>query len=242
MSLGLHERRAKRRRKFWWGVFKWLLAFAVIGALGVKAYYTGSDIAQRDLVAEQEKTSKLTGELAALNEKVADMKAQLDSANLSASDWQKKYEVDVPTGALKELLDLASGKLEGGVGMERLNFLIRSAQNERSCDNAPSTKRFFVGTELYSGANDSVSFANSSITITAKGVSAKDSAGNVEAWYDSAQPIDVNFTIIGGKTFEQSGKLPLHHSVVVKDSEYRFSLTEGPRGFVIISGDRCDYP
>ncbi len=242
MSLGLHERRAKRRRKFWWGVIKWLVAFAIIGALGVKAYYTGSDIAQRDLIAEQEKTTKLTGELAAVNQTVADLEVQLGNARKSARDWQQKYEADVPTGALKEVLDLASGKISNGVEMDRLRFLIGSAQNERSCDNAPVTKRFFVGTDLYSGANDSVSYAQSAITITAKGESAKDAAGNVEAWYDSAQPVKVNFTLIGGKSIEESGKLPLHHSVVVNDSEYRFSLTEGPRGFVIISGDRCDYP
>ena len=242
MSLGLHERRAKRRRKFWWGVIKWLIALAIIGALGVKAYYTGSDIAQRDLIAEQEKTARLTGELASLNQSVEDLQAQLDSAKRSASDWQKKYETDVPTGALKDVLDLASGKLDSGVEMDRLRFLIDSAQNERSCDKAPVTKRFFVGTDLYSGANDSVTFAKSAITITAKGESAKDAAGNVEAWYDAAQPLNVNFTLLGGKNIEESGKLPLHRSVVINNSEYRFSLTEGPRGFVIISGDRCDYP
>lgn len=242
MSLGLHERRAKRRRKFWWGVFKWLVALAIIGALGVKAYYTGSDIAQRDLLAEQEKTARLTGELAEVNRSVADLQAQLANAKRSAGDWQKKYEADVPTGQLKEVLDIASAKLGKGVGMDRLRFLIGSAQNERSCDNAPVSKRFFVGTDLYSGANDSVTFAQSAITITAKGQSAKDAAGNVEAWYDAAQPLDVNFTLLGGENIQASGKLPLHHSVVVNNSEYRFSLTEGARGFVVISGDRCDYP
>ncbi len=48
---------------------------------------------------------------------------------------------------------------------------------------------------------------------------------------------------LGGKTTIRKGKLPLHTSVVVANEEYLYSVVVGAqRGFVEITGDRCDYP
>jgi hypothetical protein len=41
---------------------------------------------------------------------------------------------------------------------------------------------------------------------------------------------------------EIEGKLPLHHSLQVGDSEYRFTATAGDRGFMNVTADRCNFP
>jgi hypothetical protein len=105
------------------------------------------------------------------------------------------------------------------------------------------TKRFVVRTPISRGANDSVSFAKNAITITALGDSARNQEGKVEAWFDPARAVTLRLVQLGGKTTVRKGKLPIHTSVVVKDREYLYSVVEGTqRGFVEITGDRCDYP
>jgi len=154
-----------------------------------------------------------------------------------------RYERDVASGSLAELMARIREKLEAGVDEDRLGFLIDTAGNPRNCDNKPVTKRFMVRTQISRSENDSVSFANNRITITALGESALNAEGKVEAWFDPAQVIALRLTRIGGKTMIEKGKLPLHTSVIVKDKEYIYSVVAGQqRGFVEVTGDRCDYP
>jgi len=53
----------------------------------------------------------------------------------------------------------------------------------------------------------------------------------------------VHFSRLGGETSKATAKLPLHHSVVLGDHEYRFTVTAGnSRGFVNVTADRCTFP
>jgi hypothetical protein len=115
----------------------------------------------------------------------------------------------------------------------------RRAEPE-NCVDDPDTKRFIVRTPLQKGANDSVSFHG--ITVTASGESAVNESGQVEAWFDIDKPLSVAFTQLGGEAKAKTGLLPLHHALIVQDKEYRFTLTAGPRGFVLVTGQRCAYP
>ena len=59
---------------------------------------------------------------------------------------------------------------------------------------------------------------------------------------DPEKPINVTFTQLGGETVTAEGALPLHHSVVAGDDEFRFTALPGARGFLTVTADRCDYP
>ena len=74
----------------------------------------------------------------------------------------------------------------------------RAARNERECVEAPATRRFVVQTPIYDGPNDSVSFAENTITVTAQGRSATDEAGNPEAWFDPVHPMGIIPSAAGG--------------------------------------------
>lgn len=242
MSLGLRERRDRRRREFRWRLVRWSIAFAAVFAAGFYAYETGTGLAEREVV-------RLRDEIASLNrtiEELTDEKVRLaDAAAVaakSAKDWERRYGRDVPTGEVKKLYDLAQQKIQEGVDPNRLTFVLSQTGQERECDEAVETKRFYVKTPLYSGANDSVGFGGNRITLTAEGAASKDETGNPLARFDPAQPILVRFVLLGGGGSEATGMLPLHHTLVSGDKEYRFSLVSGAPGMVKVTGGFCSYP
>jgi len=242
MSLGLHESRTRRRRKARWTALKWVLALGLIVGSGIYAYDTGSEIAKAQITDLQREIDALTQRITTLESENARLRADQIVAQQRLEEAKTRYAQDVPTGRVATLLNNLREKLDAGVDQDRLAFLIASAANPRTCDEQPVTKRFLVRTPLYQGANDSVSFADGAIVVTAEGVAATDAQGRVEAWFDPAKPVTLHLTRIGGDTVDKTGMLPLHVSLVAGQSEYRFAAVEGPQGFVQISGDRCDYP
>jgi cell division protein FtsB len=240
MTLGYHERR--KRRRFWWRVFKRALVLALVIAAFVFAYEIGSDLARSDATRLEQEMARLSEEIGALQQENADLREALTGAEIERERWRQRYADDVPSGVEKELLDLVQKRLAAGVAPDRLAFVIGAARNARSCDDAPVTKRFVVQTPLTEGANDSVRFADGTITVTGQGETASDALGNPEAWFDPAAPVTLRFTRLGGESSEASGKLPLHHSVVVGGGEYRFTITAGALSFVQVTGDKCRYP
>jgi hypothetical protein len=242
MSLGLYERRARARRRLWLGVFKWTVGLGAVIAAGVYAYLSASALVEREVAALRQEIVELNDTIARLQQANAGQQQAMAAARQDLAEWQERYDQDVPAGEMKKLFDLAREKLRAGVEPSRLAFLISSAKNEDACDNMPMTKRFIVQTPFYSGANDAVSFADGSIVVTATGQSATDENGNIEVRFDPAQPVDVRFTELGGETSNATGVLPVHHSVVVDDTEYRFSVLAGESGFVHVTADSCRYP
>jgi len=242
MSLGLHESRTRRRRKARWTVAKWVIAVGLVVGAGIYAYDTGSQIAETQVTDLEREIAALSQRIADLEGENARLRADQIVAQQRLEEAKALYARDVPTGQVATLLGQLRDKLKAGVDQERLEFLIASAANPRTCDEQPATKRFLVRTPLYQGANDSVAFADGAITVTAVGEAATDAEGRVEAWFDPAKPVTLQLTRIGGEAVQETGKLPLHASLVAGENEYRFTAIEGPQGFVQVTGDRCDYP
>ncbi|MEI6557592.1 MAG: hypothetical protein WCO00_04235, partial [Rhodospirillaceae bacterium] len=106
----------------------------------------------------------------------------------------------------------------------------------------PETKRLQPSTQFYKSPNRSVSFASGTITVVGEGMSVRDTSGNAEGWYDPAQAVTLHITPQGGKEQLITGVLPLHQSVVVDSTEYRFTAVAGSRSFLEVTADRCSYP
>lgn len=243
MSLGLHESRQRRRRRFWWGVTKWALALGLILAAGIYSYRIGTQLAEREVVKAEERVAALEQEVDGLQQQSAALATDLARSREAIAAWEARYQREVPTGFVREMMQLVQQKLEAGADEERLAFLVSAADKPQVCDEQPETKRFIVTTELQEGgANDAVSFDDRAITVTARGQAARNANGDLEAWYDAEKPVTLTFTQLGGETVSAEGTLPLHHSVVSGDSEYRFTALPGARGFLTVTADRCDYP
>lgn len=242
MSLGIHESRVRHRRRIRWTITKWVVVLSGITGAGVYAYQGGTNLALHEVTTLKEQAVALTAKAEDLQKRNIELQANVILAEQRLSDAQKRYDTDIPRGRMAALLGRIKDKLNDGVDESRLEFLIEAANNPRVCDENPVVKRFLVQTPLFKGANDSVSFAENAITITAFGEPAANDDGAIEAWFDPSQAISLRLTQIGGKTTVKTGKLPLHAAIVVADNEYRYSVTTGARGFVTVSGDRCQYP
>jgi len=236
MTLGLYETRSRRQRRIRWAAVRWVLASALAVGAAAFAYEVGSSQEQHQLAELRAQVEELSVQLGALQQHNTELQAGVMVVEERLRDAQK----EIPSGPIADLLNRMQEKIDAGVDIERLQFLVNAAANTPRCSEKPVSKRFMVQTLLFAGANDSVAFADGTITVTARGESAVSADGNVEAWFDPAQPIKLILTLIGGRVAEVSGKLPLHTSVVVGDREYRFTATAGPQGFVQVTGERCD--
>ncbi|MFQ5973449.1 MAG: cell division protein ZapB, partial [Alphaproteobacteria bacterium] len=236
-----HARRSRRRRVRA-RVVKISFFVGVIAVASAWSYWRGMENAERPTVELERTIDRLREENARLEQTTAELGVAIEAARKKTRAAQERYEREVPDDAIRTLLAQVRRKLGEGVPAERLAFVIGAAENTRSCDEKPVTKRFIVSTPLYDGPNSAVTFADNAFTVTGVGTSARDQDGNPEAWFDPAEAVTIRFTHIGGRTFEVSGRLPLHHSIVVGEIEHRFSMTQGPRGFLHVAGDSCQYP
>ena len=241
MSLGFRDQKEASRRR--WRLIRLLFFTAVLVGLGVVAYRTGTVLAEREVSRLRVEVDRLSTDIGALRDEKVQLLQQAESARLAETQWRERYDAEVPTGKSRELFALVEEQIAKGADPARIEFLIGAAANERSCDGQPRTKRFYVRTPIYEGANDAVTMADGTITVTGQGESATNADGNAEAWFDAAKPVLVRFVQPGGGGTEVSGLLPLHHSVVRGDREYRFSIAAAERrGFVFVTADSCAFP
>lgn len=245
MGHGFHEDRlrARRRGRLAMVAATWVALAGVIAATAYFAYGAGYRMAEADSGGLREQVSELSERAGALDAQKAGLERDLAAATARAEELRRRYESDVPSGAISEILRIARARLAAGVKPERLAAVLSAAENARRCDEKPTTRRFAVRTGPQRMTADSVAFADRLVTLTATGVAATDASGRAEGWFDPAKPLTVTFTRIGGAETTATGVLPLHHSVVVRDLEYRFVIAAGDaRGFVNVTADSCAYP
>lgn len=244
MSLGLGDRQVRARRRLLWGLAKWTAALAMIGLAGLFVYQTGTSLAEIDVQRKSDQIAELTNQATGLQAENTALKATASQAQARAREWEQRYQAEVPTGDRKLLLDLATRKLEDGVDVARLTFLINAASTARVCDTEPESKRLRVTTPIGKvGKDASAAFADRTITVTADGVPAVNEKGEKESWFDPAQPITVQFTPPNGQTIAATGIVPLQHQMVTGDSEFHFSIDIDERkGFALVTSERCNFP
>ncbi|MDX1575065.1 MAG: hypothetical protein R3285_02655 [Kiloniellales bacterium] len=242
MSLGLREGRNRRRRQVRVRLLKWALAVAVVVTAGIYAYETGTRLAEREVMRLEEDIASLNLRVQQLEQENLQLAEAARSARGKVEVWQQRYRQEIPTGELKALYELMREKLAGGVDSARLAFILRQASRRSDCAETVETKRFYVKTPLYDGGNDAVAFADSAVVVTAEGAAAVDGTGNQRVRYDPGQPVVVRFARLGGDASEASGLLPLHHAMVIGDTEFRFSVVAGEPGMVKVTAGRCPFP
>jgi len=233
------SRYRQRISQRWVGVLFFLALFVVCAFLG---FWGGQQFAAARLISQGHEISTLKDEVSTLRTQLTEAQAETKVAQQRYTDLEAQLLSELPQdGPLRELMQLVRGQLVDGIDAERLRFVIRSARPPQNCSD-PDAKRFVVSTPAYRGQDSQVSIDNGVITIKAEGASARNPGGNAEAWFDPAQAVTVKFAITGGATEEKKAVLPISHTVVARGKEYRFNLSEGPKSFIKITYDSCDYP
>lgn len=244
MSLGLSENRnrVRRRRQVTGFIFRWGLVLAVGLGVGLWAKSIGTEIANQDVRVLEARLSEITSESATLRSEIAGLTAALRAERDRVDAWQQRYEADVPNPQEAEILAAARARIDAGISVTRLTEVVALARDDVDCVPLGATKRLIVNNEIQSGANGTVSFVDGAVTITARGQAARNQNGLPVGWFDPAKPVTAVFGHLGGETFSTEGLLPLHHSVAVGDTEYRFSIVSGARSFVEVTGEACPFP
>ena len=244
MTLGSWEERGRnrRRRRVYWRLFGVAMLVGVIAISGTWSYDIGTTLARHDVILLERKVSELNEKNESLRDEVFELNTALAGEKLRKEQLDTAYKRNTPNEQERAFLTLIRERQEAGVDLKRLEFVIGAVSKVRACDLDPTTRRFIANTEFRSGANDTVSFANNSVTVTAIGAAAADSGGKLLGWFDPAKPLRVVFTHIDGTRTLAEGVLPIQHSVVAGNQEYRFNLVAGERSFVKVTADRCQYP
>lgn len=228
------SRRGQQSWHIWFKLFKFLALVAALGASGFYGFLVGQKLSADQIAAAQGEIQRLTASEATREDTAARLQSELDEQKKRADDLAARYAEVAPSEDMKDLTATLRAKLETGLDAKRLAFVIANAERPKRC-GGEATKRFMVKTAKFDGAATWVRFSDI-ITVTAEG-----SAAGAEQAFDPEKPVTVHFTAIGGKDAQVSGTLPLQHSMVVKGGEYRFTIAPGAKGFVEVTGDRCDY-
>lgn len=235
MARSFNRRRRESRKRFWSALFKVFVVLAFIGSIGFYAYVFGMNLASREIDGLKAEIAELTGSEKEARDQVLTLKGALAASEQRADQFRAQYE-EVAPEEMRAIIAQAQGRIAEGIPPERLSFIIAQAQLPRNCTEA-DTRRFIARTQNYDGPNTSIRF-NETITVSGQGTAAN---GGREQWFDATQPVTVTFEVLGGKTTEISGILPLQHALIFKDKEYRFTASVGQRGFIEVTADWCDY-
>lgn len=217
-----------------------MLLGAILGT-GAFAYHFGEEQMAARIGQRMDEVSALTEERNSLHQQVVDLQAAALVNQQKITELQTRYQQDIPNEAVRTMLQTLREKLASGVSEERMAMLLASAENPRSCRNREA-KRFMLSTSLNQGTDSAATFASGAVTVSGEGKNASTADGKPEAWYDPALPVSMKFRLIGGRVSVAEGTLPLTHSIINDSVEHRFMIEAGPRGFVTVTSDSCDYP
>ncbi len=241
MSFNTYNPHDRYRRRAAERVGSLVVALGVLGLFFGFGFWLGQVSSKQGAGALKQEVQLLQAQSQQMEADLTEARSQAQTAVMRFEQLQETYNEKIPEGPVSELLDLVRKQIEEGRDPERLAFLIRSARPPRNCSEI-DTRRFVVSTPANEGPDNQITIGDGLIVIKATGVSARNDKGQPEAWYDPAHPISVTFTTLGGKAEIKKGVLPLHHSAVVSDREYRFTVSDGARSFAKVTYDSCDYP
>lgn len=222
----------------------WIMALALLVAIGAWSYRTGSSLARQEEARLRTEVVTLTERSEGLEEQNAGLRGALEAEQVRTAELAAQYRRDVPDAETARIVELVRARRADGVPADRLAEVIRAATAQWRCTGEPVTRRFILRTPLTTVAgNDVAGFANGAITVTGTGVSENDAQNRPQSWYDPQQSVTLIFNRIGGGAPQEvTGKLPLYYSVVAGDTIHRFTAVPGDRSFVNVTALACAYP
>lgn len=218
-----------------------LVVLIAIGGVFIFSYQFGEKQMAARIGQRMDEVQALTRERDDLHKQVVDLQAAAVVDQQKITDLEARYREQIPDDTIDALVKLMRERMTtAGVSAERMNSILSAASNPRSCRNRDN-KRFMLSTSLNQGRDNTATFGQGAVTVSGEGQTATSADGKPEAWYDPAKPVSMKFRLIGGRVTVAQGPLPLQHSIIDDAVEYRFTIEAGPRGFISVTGDQCDY-
>lgn len=238
-NLGLAARNYEiRRRRRTMAI---VLGLALFGTWTYFAFELGRLDGGAEVLALRQRLDQVEDVGGQRQREVDQLRIQLRTAQAQTAEWQERHKREVPTGKLKEIVDQVAAKMTGGLTAERFANVVALINPQPQCDARPATKRLGIKTPVGDVPAASIGFADI-LTVTGEGLPTVDTAGRKNAWFDPAQQVTIRIAGPAGRNAEIGGILPLQRSLIIGDSEYRFSIVNGPRSFVNVTVERCAFP
>lgn len=242
MAFGLRETRFQRQRKRRSRVVWTLILLTLLGGSAVTIYQAGGERARADGADLERRVTSLTDENAGLTQELQRQTVAANEATARETEIRGRYDRDVASGVVKEMLELITERLNAKVPPQRLAELIRNAAPRPECEDKPTVKRFLPRLKTGNAEGNTLStFFDRAVTVIAEAEPTY-SGGAPQPWFNAAKPVKVKFNVVGGTVSEKTGELPLDHVFSYGTTEYRFSLVATGNGWIQATGDRCKAP
>jgi len=235
-SYNPHKRYQERSAQRLAGMLR-IAVFVIVSLL--LGFWFGKQYGAEQLIFLKETVQNLEKERDELQSQATDLTASAQTANMRYEQLQEEVASILPAGPMQDLVTVLREQLNKGTDPERLSFVIRSARPPTGCVD-PESKRFVVSTPANKGPQSVVQIVDS-VTITGVGISAQNKEGQPEAWFDQAKKVSITFQNGEEKEVKQD-TLPIRHSMIIGNREYRFTVEAGARSFAKVVFDSCNYP
>jgi len=236
------ETRRSRRRQALLGTARLVAVALAIAGGALASYQIGRSQSGIERARFESDLSALQELNRLLSERAASAEQRAEAAITRAARLQRSYDADVPQGQTRELLDLVQQRLKDGVPAARLEFLLREARVERKCDPPSETKRLLVHTSVTPTPAATAGFAKNQITVSVEGAPQRKPDGRTDPIFDPQQPVTLHLLRIGRDVAKAEGRLPLSHSLVLGDREFRFTVKAADKGQAELIAQVCDFP
>ena len=235
MARRRNRKRGEETARFWITVFKWGGIVALVGAVSVSSYLAGKREAENNVSGLQEQLDTLRKDSEHIFARNRELEVSLAEALREGGSYKSRLDAIAPSAELKSLIAQMQKRLNDGIAADRIALFISLADKPRGCQ-VLDKKRFYVRLSSRIAPENQVTYPGG-VNVNAEGMAG---SGNLSGAFDPAQPVNITFTFPDGKEIPASGLLPLTHEFVLRNSEYRFTLTPSGRGLVEITGERCD--
>lgn len=236
------ETRRSRRRQALLGTARLVAVALAIAGGALASYQIGRSQSGIERARFESDLSALQELNRLLSERAASAEQRAEAAITRAAKLQRSYDADVPQGQTRELLDLLQQRLKDGMPAARLEFLLREARVERKCDPPSETKRLLVHTSVTPTPAATAGFAKNQITVSVEGAPQRKPDGRTDPIFDPQQPVTLHLLRIGRDVAKAEGRLPLSHSLVLGDREFRFTVKAADKGQAELIAQVCDFP
>lgn len=213
------------------GTAKWVIALGILGALGYSAHQAGTHLARLDVDRLERRVLELEQQRAALESQAVQLRNELAESRTATQQIQQRYNAEVPRGPLASLTTLLRERLASGLDADRLRIALQSADRLRRCDGPVVSRRFRIGVGARATEEDSTSFAEGLIRVTALAPAGTD---------DITRSVVVTFSGLGSGGPRSVAGLPATHSIVLDNHELRLTVSDSQiRGFATASLTTC---
>lgn len=242
MHQPLNSFQRKNRQKARSQFLRQFFLFSVVALTAWACYKFGAEQERARIGQKAIELDHVVEERDQLRQRVIDLEAGAVEGAKKLEESESRYRVEIPDDQVRALITLVRDKMAAGVSVERLNTVLTAASNPRNCRDR-DVKRFILSTPISQGTQNFAGFGNGAVTVSGVGQSVINKENKAEAWYDPQKPVKMTFRLIGGKVTVAEGALPLQHSIIDDNVEYRFTVSpSNTRGFIDVSGAICDYP